>query len=114
MSWWSLGLLSAGPVLKRARGPILVAGILAMGAATFDAFEYGYTTANRVPLLELEGVADWLFSWGLFAARVLVPLAILVAILRMRAAPGPLGGFAAGSGSAGRQHRWRCAAPGPG
>ena len=89
-------LLSAGPVLKRARGPILVAGILAMGAATFDAFEYGYTTANQVPLLELEGVADWLFSWGLFAARVLVPLAILVAILRMRAAPGPLGGFAAG------------------
>ena len=40
-------LLSAGPVLKRARWPILVAGILAMGAATFDAFEYGYTTATR-------------------------------------------------------------------
>ena len=90
-------LLSAGPVLRRARWPILVAGILAMGAATFDAFEYGYTTANHtLALFELEGVADWLFSWGLFAARVLVPIAILVAILRMRAAPGPLGGFAAG------------------
>jgi signal transduction histidine kinase len=90
-------LLSAGPVIKRARGWILAAGILAMGAATFDAFEYGYTTANHTQgLFELEGVADWLFSWGLFAARVLVPLAILVAILRMRAAPGPLGGFAAG------------------
>ena len=90
-------LLSAGPVIKRARGWILVAGVLAMGAATFDAFEYGYSTANQTQgLFELEGVADWLFSWGLFAARVLVPLAILVAILRMRAAPGPLGGFAAG------------------
>ena len=90
-------LLSAGPVIKRARGWILVAGVLAMGAATFDAFEYGYSTANQTQgLFELEGVAAWLFSWGLFAARVLVPLAILVAILRMRAAPGPLGGFAAG------------------
>ena len=90
-------LLNAGPVIKRARGWILVAGVLAMGAATFDAFEYGYSTANQTQgLFELEGVAAWLFSWGLFAARVLVPLAILVAILRMRAAPGPLGGFAAG------------------
>ena len=59
-----------------------------MGAATFDAFEYGYTTANHtLGLFELEGVAGWLFNWGLFAARVLVPIAILVAILRMRAAP---------------------------
>jgi len=90
-------LLSAGPVLKRARWLILVAGVLAMGAATFDAFEYGFSTANETQgLFELEGVAAWLFSWGLFAARVLVPLAILLAILRMRAAPGPLGGFAAG------------------
>jgi signal transduction histidine kinase len=95
-------LLTAGPVLKRARGWILAAGILAMGAATFDAFEYGYTTANHTQaLFELEGVGDWLFSWGLFAARVLVPLAILVAILRMRAAPGLLGGFAAGLDQAG-------------
>jgi signal transduction histidine kinase len=90
-------LARAGPVLKRARGWILAAGILAMGAATFDAFEYGYTSANQVPaLIPLEGVADAAFSWGLFVARVLVPIAILVAILRMRAAPGPLGGFAAG------------------
>ena len=90
-------LMSAGPVLKRVRGWILVAGVLAMGAATFDAFEYGYSTANHTQgLFELEGVSDWLFSWGLFAVRVLVPIAILVAILRMRAAPGPLGGFAAG------------------
>ncbi|HEX5578843.1 MAG TPA: histidine kinase, partial [Candidatus Limnocylindria bacterium] len=90
-------LVTAGPVLKRARGWILAAGILAMGAATFDAFEYGYTTANQTQaLFQLEGLADWLFSWGLFGARVLVPLAILVAIFRMRAAPGPLGGFAAG------------------
>ncbi|HEX6475109.1 MAG TPA: histidine kinase [Candidatus Limnocylindria bacterium] len=90
-------LSSAGPVLRRARWPILVAGILAMGAATFDAFEYGYTTANGTDsLFQLEDAADWLFSWGLFAARVLVPIAILVAILRMRATPGPLGGFAAG------------------
>ena len=57
-------LLSAGPVLKRARWPILVAGILAMGAATFDAFEYGYSTATQTPLVALEGTADWLFSWA--------------------------------------------------
>ena len=89
-------LLRAGPVLRRVRWPILIAGVLAMAAATFDAAEYAWSTATGTLLLEFGDPFDFVFDWSLFLARVLVPLAILVATLRLRAAPGPLGPFAAG------------------
>ena len=91
-----LRLVRAGPVLRRVRLPILIAGVLAMAAATFDAAEYSWSTATGMLLLEVGEPFDLVFNWATFLARVLVPLAILVATLRLRAAPGPLGSFAAG------------------
>ena len=89
-------LVRAGPVLRRVRWPILIAGFLAMAAATFDAAEYAWSTATGSLFLEVGPPFDLLFNWAFFLARVLVPLAILLATLRLRAAPGPLGPFAAG------------------
>jgi signal transduction histidine kinase len=91
-----LRLLRAGPVLRRVRWPILIAGFVAMAAATFDAAEYAWSTATGTLLLEVGEPFDLVFNWAFFLARVLVPLAILLATLRLRAAPGPLGPFAAG------------------
>ena len=88
-------LVQAGPVLRRVRWPILIAGVLAMAAATLDAAEYAWSTATGALLLELGAPLDLVLDWGLFVARVLVPLAILLATLRLRAASGPLGPFAA-------------------
>lgn len=89
-------LLRAGPVLRRVRWPILVAGGLAMGAAAFGAFEYAWSTATGAPLLELPEPWGTAIGWSPFVARTLVPLAFLGATLRLRSAAGPLGSFAAG------------------
>lgn len=88
-------LVHAGPVLRRARWPILAAGLLAMGAAAFEAFEYAYSTATGLLPMELpEPWAAW-FSWAQFGARTIVPLAVLAATLRLHRAAGPLGPLAA-------------------
>ena len=89
-------LLRTGPVWRRVRWPILVAGGLAMGVAAFDAFENAWTTATQQPLVALPEPWDAVFSWALFGVRTFVPIAFLIATLRIRSAPGPLGPFAAG------------------
>ena len=89
-------LARAGPVLRRVRWPILFAGGLAMGTAAFDAFEYGWSTATGELPIEFPPPWDGFFSWAMFGARTLVPIAFLVATLRLRGAVGPLGPFAAG------------------
>jgi signal transduction histidine kinase len=89
-------LVRAGPVLRRVRWPILVAGVLALGAATFDAAEYAWSTATGALVFEVAEPFDIVFAWGLFLARVLVPSAILLATLRLRTAPGPLASLTAG------------------
>lgn len=89
-------LLRSGPVWRRVRWPILVAGGLAMGAAALDAFEYAWTTATASPLLTLDEPWDMAFHWTMFAARTLVPIGFVLGLLRLRGAPGPLGSFAAG------------------
>ncbi|MDQ3880498.1 MAG: histidine kinase [Chloroflexota bacterium] len=100
-------LVRAGPAVRRARWPMLIAGGLAMGAAAFDALEYAYSTWTSAPLVQLPDPWDAVFSWAQFAARTLVPLAFLVVTVRLRSAPGPLGALAArldrssGSGSIG-------------
>ncbi len=89
-------LFRSGPVWRRVRWPILVTGGLAMGVAAFDAFEYVWTTATKQPLVVLTEPWDTIFSWTLFGVRTLVPIGFLIATLRIRSAPGPLGPFAAG------------------
>jgi len=89
-------LLRSGPVWRRVRWPILITGGLAMGVAAFAAFEYGWTTATREPLVALAEPWDGVFSWTLFGVRTLVPIGFLIATLRLRSTPGPLGPFAAG------------------
>lgn len=89
-------LLRTGPVWRRVRWLILVAGGLAMTAAAFDAFEYAWTTATRAPLIEIAEPLSEAVAWLVFGARTLVPVGFLVATLRLRGAPGPLGPFAAG------------------
>ena len=89
-------LLRSGPVWRRIRWPILVAGGLAMGGAAYDRFEYAWTTFAQAPLLELAEPWAEIFGWLLFGLRALVPIGFLLATLRLRSAPGPLGPFAAG------------------
>lgn len=97
-------LLRAGPVLRRARWPILAAGGLAMGGAALDKFEYGWTTLTQAPLFEVPEPWSEVLGWLGFVLRALVPMAFLLVTVRLRAAPGPLGPFAArleASGDAG-------------
>lgn len=89
-------LLRAGPVLRRMRWPILVAGGLAMAVAAFGAFQYAWSTATGGVLLTMPEPWSTVLGWFPFAARTLVPLAFLVATLRVRSAAGPLGPFAEG------------------
>ncbi|HTE67131.1 MAG TPA: histidine kinase dimerization/phosphoacceptor domain-containing protein, partial [Candidatus Binatia bacterium] len=89
-------LLTSGPIWRRIRWPILVAGGLAMGSAAFDRFEYAWTTATQAPLVELAEPWSEVFGWLMFGLRTLVPIGFLLATLRIRSAPGPLGPFAAG------------------
>lgn len=89
-------LLRSGPVWRRVRWPILLAGGLAMTATAYNAFEYAPSTATGELLVELAEPWAELFSWLVFGARTLVPLGFLVATLRVRGIPGPLGPFAAG------------------
>lgn len=84
-------LLLAGPILRRIRGPVILAGGVAMAAATYDAVEYAWSDLTHTPLVQLSAPWDGIFPWTVFAARTLVPIGFLVATLRARAAPGPLG-----------------------
>ena len=78
--------------------PILVAGIVAMSAAAFDAAETAYGTATGEPLLALPEAWQEPFSWLLFLARLLVPIGLVVGSLRLRRAGGPLVALAVGPG----------------
>ena len=89
-------LLRSGPVWRRVRWPILLAGGLAMTATAYNAFEYARSTATGELLVELAEPWAEIFPWLVFGARTLVPLGFLVATLRVRGIPGPLGPFAAG------------------
>ena len=89
-------LLRSGPVLRRVRWPIVVAGGLATGAAAFDAFEYAWTTATASPLVALAEPWDMVFHWSMFGVRTVVPIGFVFGLLRLRSAPGPVGSFAAG------------------
>ncbi|HEY7737230.1 MAG TPA: sensor histidine kinase [Candidatus Limnocylindrales bacterium] len=89
-------LVRAGPVLRRVRWPVLVAGSLAMGVAAYDAFEYAWSTMTGTFLIDLPEPMSELFAWSVYGARVMVPVALLLATLRLMSAPGPLGPFAAG------------------
>jgi signal transduction histidine kinase len=89
-------LVGSGPVFRRVRWPILVAGGVAMSARAYSAFEYAWSTATQGALVEIADPWAEVFAWLVFGARTLVPIGFLVATLRLRSAPGPLGPFAAG------------------
>jgi signal transduction histidine kinase len=90
-------LLRLGPLWRRVRWLILVAGGVAMTARSFDSLEYAWTTVTGTPAL-IEITEPWseIVSWLLYVARTLVPIGFLVATLRLRRTPGPVGQFAAG------------------
>ena len=91
-------LLVARPLARRVLWPILAAGIVAMLVAAFDAFETSYFVATGVPLLDLAEPWDEVWSWSMYAARLLVPIGFLVGSLRLRLAGGPLVALAVGLG----------------
>jgi signal transduction histidine kinase len=84
-----------GSAARRLRWPIVIAGIIAMAGAAFDAFEYAWTTATDMALVDLGEPGNEVFSWALFGARVVVPVLFLVAVLRERGRTGALGPLAA-------------------
>ena len=89
-------LLSSGPVWRRVRLLVVGVGGLAMAAAAFDSFEYAWSTATGSLVVQLSDPWAELFAWSVFGARLVVPVGFLVATLRLRGAPGPLGPLAAG------------------
>jgi signal transduction histidine kinase len=94
-------LLRAGPLVRRARAPILLAGGVAMSASAYDTFEYAWSTATGSLFLEPSEPWATLISWMWFGARTLVPIGFLLATLRLRSQPGPLGRLAAGLDTSG-------------
>ena len=91
-------LLVARPLARRVLWPILAAGIVAMLVAAFDAFETAYAMATGDLLLDLAEPWDEVWSWSMFALRLLVPIGFLVGSLRLRMAGGPLVALAVGLG----------------
>jgi len=89
-------LMRSGPVWRRVRWLILSAGGVAMTAMAFDSFEYAWSTTTGNLLVEIEDPGGEIFGWAVFGARTLVPIAFLLATLRLRSAPGPLGPLSAG------------------
>jgi len=94
-------LATAGPVLRRARWPILVAGGVALAVAALDAFEYAWSTVTGSLLVELPEPWSGVLDWSMFGARTLVPLGFLAATLRLRTEAGALGPLAADLGRRG-------------
>ena len=92
-------LVRSRPIVRHVMWPILVAGIVAMSAAAFDAAENAYGTATGEPLLALPEAWEEPFSWLLFLARLVVPIGLVVGSLRLRRAGGPLVALAVGLGS---------------
>ena len=85
------------PSLARAViAPVMIASVVAMISAGYDALDTSWSTATGSPLLavpeEYSGIVSWLF----FAARVLVPIGFLVATMRLRSERGPLARLAEG------------------
>ncbi len=89
------------PVARRARGPILVAGTLAMAATTYDAADYAWANSTGESLVSLPDPASEAFAWALFGLRLLVPIGFLMATLRVRGQAGPLAPLAAELGRPG-------------
>jgi signal transduction histidine kinase len=92
-------LVASRPIVRHVIWPILIGGVVAMGAATFDAADTASAAATGAPLLTLAEPWDEVFAWSLFAARLFVPVALLVGSLRLRRAAGPLVALAVGLGS---------------
>ena len=69
-----------------------------MLVAAFDAFETAYFMATGVVLLELAEPWNEIWSWSMYALRLLVPIGFLVGSLRLRMAGGPLVALAVGLG----------------
>ena len=91
-------LVASRPVARRVMWPILVAGIVAMGAAAFDGAETAFSTATGAPLLALPDPWQEAFAWSMFGLRLFVPIGLLVGSLRLRRAGGPLVALAVGLG----------------
>jgi signal transduction histidine kinase len=89
-------LVTSRPIVRHVMWPVLVAGVVAMAAAAFDAAEYAYSTATNQLLVDLPEPWSAVMSWSLFGARLLVPIGFLVGSLRLRRAGGPLVPLAVG------------------
>jgi signal transduction histidine kinase len=97
-AWCVRRLVVSRPVARHVLWPILVAGIVAMLAAAYDAAEYGYSTATGIPIIELPEHWSGAFDWALFGLRLAVPIGFLLGSLRLRRAGGPLVALAVGLG----------------
>ncbi|HJR60291.1 MAG TPA: hypothetical protein VJ813_12850, partial [Vicinamibacterales bacterium] len=59
-------LIGGSPVWRRVRWPLLIGGGIAMAAASYDAFEYAWTTATHGPLLEIADPWSAILAWAMF------------------------------------------------
>lgn len=91
IAWLVVRRLLSTPALARAVvQPVLVASVVAMSFAAFDAAETAWTTLTGSPLIVVTEPWATVVGWALPAARCLVPLGFLVGTLRLRSAGGPL------------------------
>ncbi len=88
-------LLRSRSLTRAVIGPVLAASVVAMFFAGVEAADTAWSTAVGTSLLtfpeSIRGVTDWLAPIG----RAIVPLAFLLATLRLRSASGPLRAVAA-------------------
>jgi signal transduction histidine kinase len=91
-------LIVGRPVIRHVMWPILVAGVIAMSVAAFDAADYAYSTATGRFLLEVPEAWRPAFDWSLFFLRLAVPIGFVLGTLRLRRSGGPLVALAVGLG----------------
>ena len=89
-------LVLSRPLVRHVMWPILGAGVVAMAVAAYSAAEYAFSTATGGPLLALDDPWSAVLEWSMYAARLLVPIGLLVGSLRLRRAGGPLVPLAVG------------------
>jgi signal transduction histidine kinase len=83
--------LAGSATLTRAvTAPVIGASVAAMLVAALDAADTASSTLTGFPILNVSEPFSGLVSWSLYVARALVPLAFLLATLRLRAGTGPL------------------------
>lgn len=88
-------LLRTSSLTRGVVGPVLVGSVIAMAFAALEAIDSAWSTAVGTSLITVPESAAVLAGWLVPAGRAVVPLALLLGTLRLRAPGGPLAAVSA-------------------